>query len=110
MLLIKDKNIVLTEKKKTREKVALLLNKNKDVILARKKRTWRKKKIYLKKKKRYTKKTPFVIGLEFDKIKSDSVKGSDSKVLNAESIVRPVFKLSNTGNKARSDSSNGEGE
>ena len=61
-------------------------------------------------KKRRIKKTPFMFGLETHKTKSDSEEGLDSEVLNAESVVRPAFELSNTGSEAELGAGNEEAE
>lgn len=82
----------------------MLLDKN--IVLAGKKRTRKKRKVYLRKKRRCTKKIPSIVGLEPNKIKSDNAEGPGSKVLNADSIIRPISELSNTDSEKRSDSTN----
>ena len=69
-----------------------------------------KKKICLRKKKRYTKKTPSVVGLETHKTKSDSKEGLNSEVSNADSIAKPASELLNMGNKVGLGLGNGEKE
>ena len=54
----------------------------------------------LREKKRHTKKTPSVIGSDTHKTKLDNEKGMGSEVLNVDSVVKPVFGLSNTDSEA----------
>ena len=62
----------------------------------------------LREKRRRIKKTPSVVGSETHKTKSDSKKRLGSKVSNADSVVRPASRLSNTGSEAESGFGNGE--
>ena len=69
-----------------------------------------KKKVRLKEKRRYTKKTFFVVGLKTDKTKSDSKEELNSKISNVDSIVKPASELLNMSSKAELGSGNGDGE
>lgn len=103
-----DENIAPAEIKKTREKVALVLNK--DIVLAGKKRILEKRKVQPNKNRRNTKKTPSVVGLEFNKTKSNSVEGPSSEILNTDSIFKLASELSSMDNEAVSSSGNKKGK
>ena len=51
-----------------------------------------------------------MIGSEFDKTKSECTEGLGFEVLKADSVVKPISKLSNMDSETRSGSSNEEGE
>ena len=109
-----DEDVATAGKKKTWRKVALLLDR--DVAPAGKKRIRGKekvrprKKMRLREKRRCIKKTLSVVGLETHKMKSDSEEMLGSEVSNANSVVRPASRLSNTGSEVESGSGNGEVE
>ena len=56
------------------------------------------------------KKTLSVVVSETNKRKSDNEEGLGFNISNAESVIRPTPRISNTSNKMESSSSNGEGE
>lgn len=105
-----DEYVASAKKKRTEGKVALLLDRN--VVPAGKKKTWGKRKVRLKKKmrpsekRRCIKKTTSVVGSETHKTKSDGEEKMGSEVLNVDSIIKPVSRLSNTGSEVESDSGN----
>ena len=107
-----DKDVTPARKKKTQRKVILLSNK--DLVPAGKKKTQGRGKVRLRKKMRtrekrkYIKKTPSVVGSETHKRKLDSDKGLDSEVSNADIVIRPASRLSNTDSKTESGFDNGE--
>lgn len=82
---------------------------NKDIALNEKIRTWKKRKVRLKKKKRYIKKTPFVVESKPNKTKLDNAQEFGPEISNANSIVKPDSKLSNMGSKTGLDSGNKTG-
>lgn len=51
-----------------------------------------------------------MIELKTNKTKSDSAKGPDFEISNADNIIRPVFKLLNIDNEVSLGFDNGEGE
>lgn len=69
-----------------------------------------KKNIYPREKRKYIKKTSFMIRPKTNKIKSDSEEGLGSKISNVDNVVGPVSGLSNTSSKAESGSGNREEE
>lgn len=107
-----DEDVAPVGKKRTWKKVALLSDR--DVAPAGKKITQEKEKVRPKKKmrprekRRCIKKTFSMVGSEIHETKSDNEEWLGSEVSNADVLVRPAFRLSNTSSRAKLGSGNGE--